>query len=115
MPPVKKVKTADTKAKKFGRKELKEKLETELGSLKEKLGEKKFKHRVKKATKVLMHGINKTDDKIIREKTNPPSLAPESSTGPQQAKSAKAEKTAKTAKTPKTAKASKAAKAAPHK
>jgi hypothetical protein len=112
MPPVKKVKTADTNTKKFGRKELKEKLETELGSLKEELGEKKFKHRVKKATKVLMHGIHKTDEKTTGEKINAPSPASQTSKASEPVPSAKTVKIAKTAKTAKNAKASKAA---PHK
>ena len=46
-----------TVSKKTIREELEKKIEAALGELKADIGEKKFKNRVKKASKILLHGL----------------------------------------------------------
>ena len=48
-------------SKKEFKKELAGKMESALGELKNTLGEKEFLHRIKKATKVLAHGLHNKD------------------------------------------------------
>ncbi|MEP6467287.1 MAG: hypothetical protein ABJB05_13340 [Parafilimonas sp.] len=54
-------KTARAHAKKEFKKELAGKMESALPEVKKKLGEKKFEHRVKKAAKILVHGLHDKD------------------------------------------------------
>jgi len=82
--------------KKEMKKAVKEKLQTALPEMKSTLGEKKFDHRLKKAIKLLLHGIH-TDD-VLKKAKQKADANRAASTKKLSAKKAKAAKKAQKAK-----------------
>lgn len=71
--------TKATGSKKITNEDIEKKLATSFATLKLTLGDKKFKHRIKKAVKILTHGLDKNKDskpKVAKVKIAAPAPVP---------------------------------------